>query len=87
MVSNGPDPVAVRRARVVRLVGLGKRAGYGALLVAIGAFACGVALSFPPWTVLVATLGLVVCCIVLPPAVVFGYAVRAAERDERAGLS
>ena len=82
-----PDPVDVRRAQVVRLVALGKRIGYGAMLGAVVGFVFGIALSFPAWTVLVATVGLVVSCIALPPAMVFGYAVRAAERDERQGLS
>ena len=81
------DPVLSRRARIARLVALGKRSGYGALLLAIVAFVIGAILSFPTWTVVVATVGLVVCCIALPPAVVFGYAVRAAEREERGSRS
>ena len=78
------DPVLARRARVARLVKLGKRVGYGALAVAIVAFGVGTAAQFPAWTVTVATIGLIVCCVVLPPAVVAGYGIRAAERDERA---
>jgi hypothetical protein len=72
-----------RRASIRRLVTLGKRIGYGALLVAIVAFVVGAVDSFPAWTVTVTTIGLVVCCVALPGAIVFGYAVRAAEREER----
>jgi hypothetical protein len=79
----GNDPVRAKRARIQRYVSLGKRVGYGGLLAAIAAFVIGVIASFPPWTVAVATSGLVVCCVALPPAVVFGYAVRAAEREDR----
>jgi hypothetical protein len=79
------DPVEQRRASIRRLVALGKRIGYGALLVAVVAFVVGAITSFPAWTVTVATIGLVVCCVALPGAIVFGYAVRAAEREERSG--
>lgn len=77
------DDVLARRARIARWVALGKRIGYLALLVAIVAFVVGAILAFPKWTVALATAGLVVCCIALPPAVVFGYGVRAAEREDR----
>ena len=83
----GTDPVQRRRESIRRMVQLGKRVGYGALLVAVVAFAVGAATSFPAWTVTVTTIGLVVSCIALPGAIVFGYAVRAAERDERAARS
>ena len=77
------DPVQRRRESIRRLVGIGKRIGYGALLVAVIAFVIGAVADFPGWTVTVATIGLVVCCIALPGAIVFGYAIRAAEREER----
>ena len=76
-----------RRAKIASLVALGKRTGYGALLVAIGAFAVGAIASFPAWTVGVATAGLVVACVALPMAIVFGYGIKAAEREERGGGS
>jgi hypothetical protein len=87
VVNNGAarddDGVLARRAKVVRFVTSAKRVGYGALLVAIVAFVIGAIGSFPAWTVTVATAGLVVSCIALPPAVVLGYGVRAAVREER----
>jgi len=82
-VSSSDDAVLARRARIARWVAIGKRIGYAALLVAIIAFVIGAIASFPPWTVALATAGLVVTCIALPPAVVFGYGVRAAEREDR----
>ena len=42
----GPDPVIERRARIARQVKLAKRIGYGALLVAIIAFAVAAATGF-----------------------------------------
>lgn len=75
--------VLARRARIARWVVLGKRTGYAALAVAIATFVIGAIASFPAWTVAVATAGLVAACVALPPALVFGYGVRAAEREDR----
>ncbi len=77
------DPVVARRARIARLVTLGKRVGYLALLIAIVAFFIGVGTSFASWTVTVCVAGLAVACVVLPLPIVFGYGVRAADREDR----
>jgi hypothetical protein len=79
-----PDPVVVRRARLARFVRLATRVGYGALLVAIVAFAVGLATGFPGVLVGLSIAGLVASCIVLPVPIVMGYGIRAAEREERA---
>lgn len=80
-----PDPVAARRARIARLVKVGKRLGYACLLVAIVAFFVAVATDFPTWLVAVAVAGLVGACIILPVPIILGYGVHAAEREERGG--
>ena len=64
---NAEDPVAQRRARIARWVGLAKRVGYGLLLLAIVAF----------------VVALIAACIVLPVPIVLGYGLRAAEREDR----
>ena len=76
-----------RRAVIRRWVMLGKRVGYGALGVAMIAFIAGAISGFAAWTVTIATIGLVVACIALPGAIVFGYGILAAEREERGGGS
>jgi hypothetical protein len=81
------DPVLERRARIARMVALGKRVGYLALLVAIVAFVISVLTGFPDWAVGVSIGGLVVAIVVLPLPIVFGYGIRAAEREERGGGS
>ncbi len=81
------DPVLERRARIARMVALGKRVGYLALLVAIVAFVISVLTGFPDWAVGLSMGGLVVAIVVLPLPIVFGYGIRAAERDERGGGS
>jgi hypothetical protein len=77
------DPILVRRARYARLANLGNRVGYTLLLVAIVAFVVGFVAGFPQAAVTVSIAGLVGACVVLPPAIVAGYAVKAAEREDR----
>ena len=77
------DPVLARRARIARLVALGKRVGYTALLVAILGFVAGMVTAFATWTVVVSTVGLVAACVILPLPIVLGYGVRAAAREDR----
>jgi len=51
--------------------------------VAMVAFFVGAATGFPRAAVGAVITALVVSCVTLPAAIVFGYAVRAAEREER----
>lgn len=85
IVVTGPDPVAARRARIARLVKIGKRLGYTCLLVSIIAFFAALTTDFPAWLVAVAIAGLVGACIVLPVPIILGYGLHAAEREERGG--
>lgn len=76
------DPVLVKRAQLERLASLGQRVGYLFLLVAVVGFFAGLATSYATWgTVVVAALAL--CTATLAPAIVLGYAVKAAARDDR----
>lgn len=77
------DPILVRRRLYARLAAAGKRLGYLFLLVAIVAFVAGFAADFPSVAVTISIVGLVGSCIVLPPAIVAAYAVKAAEREDR----
>jgi hypothetical protein len=85
VVSEQPDPVLAKRARVARAVKIALRVGYAAFLVAIVAFAVGLAADFPSWAVAVSIVGLATAIVVLPLPIVLGYGVRAAEREERQG--
>ena len=80
----GIDPVLVRRARYAALATLGLRIGYLLLAVAVIAFIAGFATGFPAVWVGLSVAGLIGTCIVLPPAIIVGYAVKAAEREDRA---
>jgi membrane-bound ClpP family serine protease len=78
-----PDPVLVRRRRIAGWADLGQRAGYLLFGVAVVLFVVGFATGFPGWLG-ASVIGLLVAgSAVLAPAIVFGYAVRAADRDDR----
>ncbi len=81
----GPDPVRLRRARAAQLAALGKRVGYSLFLVGIVAFVAGAVAGFSSPYVTVVVVCLAVGSVLLAPAIVIGYGVRAAEREERGG--
>jgi hypothetical protein len=83
MVTPPPDPILERRARLARLAATGQRLGYGLLGVSIAAFVVAVATGLPSLAVRTVEVSLVLACVVLPPAIVLGFAVRAADRDDR----
>jgi hypothetical protein len=77
------DPILVRRRLYARWAAAGKRVGYLFLVVAIVAFGAGFAAGFPSVAVSISIAGLVGSCILLPPAIVAAYAVKAADREDR----
>ena len=77
-----PDPVRVRRAQIARLASLGQRIGYLLFGLAVVAFFVGLATTFSGGLVLVIELCLLIGSVFLAPAIVAGYAVKAAERDD-----
>lgn len=77
------DPILVRRRRIARLAELGQRTGYLLFAAAVVLFVAGFVTDFPRWLVNAVIGLLVVGSVLLAPAIVFGYAVRAAEREDR----
>lgn len=80
---HGPDPVLARRARIARLVAVGQRIGYGLFGLAIVLFVVGAVRGFTGRLVSVIVAAMVAGSLVLAPAIVFGYGVKAAVRDDR----
>ncbi len=80
----GSDPVLARRARISRLVSAGQRVGYGLFGLAVVAFVAGFVVGFRAWVTTLIVACLVVGSLVLAPAIVVGYGVKAANRDDRA---
>ena len=82
-MAEADDPILVKRARISRLVDVGQRLGYGLFALAVVVFVVGFAVGFEQWAVTLIVVCLVVGSIVLAPAIVFGHAVRAADRADR----
>ena len=77
------DPILVRRAQIARLVDVGQKVGYLLFGVAIVAFVV-TKIDKPTsllTTIIAASMG--VGSLILAPAIVFGYAVKAAAREDR----
>jgi len=80
---NDGDPVLQRRARLAAFVKFGQRFGGTMFLVSILVFGWGVATG---WTTLVTNLviwSLLLGSVFLAPAIILGYAVRAADDADR----
>lgn len=78
------DPVLERRRRIARVVDTGQRVGYGLFGLATVGFVVGLVRGFGGAVTPFIVTAIVVGSIVLAPAIVFGYAVKAAEREDRA---
>ena len=76
------DPILEQRERVRRLANTAKRVGYVLFLVSMVLFFVALATDLPQSLVTGATVTLIGGCIVLAPAILLGYAVKGAERDE-----
>jgi hypothetical protein len=83
-VTEAPDPILVRRARIRRFVRAAQRLGYSALAVAVVVFIVGASSGFPGWSVAVTVGALAASIGVLPVPIVLGYGLRAAEREDAA---
>ena len=77
-----PDPIRERRARIAGLVSLGLRVGYGLFLLAVFLFFIGLVAGYTDTLVTTIVVAMVIGSIVLAPAIVFNYAVKAAEKDD-----
>ena len=76
------DPVLRQRATAARLAATGQRIGYLLFGIGIVAFLFGVAVDFSDAVSTTIVVCLVVGSIFLAPAIVLGYAVKAAVRDD-----
>jgi len=77
------DPVLVRRRRIARWADLGQRTGYLLYGVAIVLFVIATITGLPGAIVTAIIVTMVLGSLVLAPAIVVGYGVRAADREDR----
>lgn len=77
------DPVLARRALVARLALVGQRIGYLLYGAAVVLFVIGFIVGFTPVVVTAIVTMMLVGSALLAPAIVAGYAVKAAAREDR----
>jgi hypothetical protein len=77
------DPIRARRQQVARWSLLANRIGYLFVAVAVAVFIIGFALGFTPAVVAIVVATLLIGSALLLPSIILGYAVKAAEREDR----
>lgn len=81
--TDGNDPVRRRRAQIRRLTTLASRAGYALLAIAVVVFFVALATSFSSAMATIVIAALIAASVLLAPAIVLGYAIKAADRADR----
>lgn len=77
------DPVRARRAQVAKWTLLANRVGYLFIALAMALFFIAFAIGFSPTMATLVIITFVIGCVLLAPSIIVGYAVKAAERDDR----
>lgn len=76
------DPVRARRAMIAKWNSMATKVGYLLFAVAMVMFFVALATDFSSGKVTIITASMVIGSILLAPAIVIGYAVKAAEKDD-----
>jgi hypothetical protein len=77
------DPVRARRVQIAKWTLLANRVGYLFVAVSMALFVIAFAVGFSPTMATLVIVTLVIGCVLLAPSIIVGYAVKAAERDDR----
>jgi hypothetical protein len=77
------DPVRAKRAQIAKWTLLANRVGYLFVALAMSLFFIAFAFSFSATMATLIIVSLVIGCVLLAPSIIVGYAVKAAERDDR----
>lgn len=77
------DPVRARRKKMAKYILIANRVGYLLFAVAVATFVIGFAVGFSGAVAAIVTVCLVLGSILLAPAIVMGYGIKAAEREDR----
>ena len=77
------DPVRARRAQIERWALLANRIGYLFVALAMALFFIAFAVGFSSAMATSVIVTFVIGCALLAPSIIIGYAVKAAERDDR----
>lgn len=82
-MSEPADSVLERRRYIARWSSAGRRVGYSMYGLSLAVFGAGLLTGFTPAVATVATVWLVAGSLILAPAIIIGYGVKAADRADR----
>lgn len=77
------DPVRVKRAKVAKWTQRANRIGYLFVGLAIVLFVIAFVVGFSAVMANLVIVSFMIGCVLLAPSIIVGYAVKAAERDDR----
>ena len=77
------DPIRARRQRIAKYTKLANRVGYLCWGIALVTFIIGFVGSFNDTVSTIVITSLIVGSVLLAPAIILGYAIQAAEREDR----
>lgn len=77
------DPVRARRAQIAKWTLLANRIGYLFVALAMALFFMAFLFGFTATMATLVIAALVVGCVLLAPSIILGYAIKAAEREDR----
>ena len=83
MSAPNADPIRQRRQQVARLAATARRAGWLFFGVAVVAFVAGVMVGLSTTVVVIVVASLALGSTLLLPAIIVGFGVTAAEREDR----
>jgi UPF0716 family protein affecting phage T7 exclusion len=78
------DPVRIKRAMIAKWTLLANRVGYLFVALAMALFLMAFVLGFNSTMATLVIISFVIGCVLLAPSIIVGYAVKAAEREDRA---
>jgi hypothetical protein len=77
------DPVRVKRAKIAKWTLLANRVGYLFVALAMALFLMAFVLGFNSTMATLVIISFIIGCVLLAPSIIVGYAVKAAEREDR----
>ena len=77
------DPVRARRATIAKWTLLANRVGYLFVALAMALFFIAFAFGFTSVMATLVVISLLIGCALLAPSIILGYAVKAADREDR----
>jgi hypothetical protein len=83
MSTPADDPVRARRAQFARWTLLANRVGYLLLALAVALFFIALVVGFNATMATLVVATMLLSFVLLAPSIVLGYAVKAADRDDR----